>query len=411
MYIRFPKTSDFNLRSKIFWLNLQRTALILGVLLVSTQIYRIAPQISWKYWLALAGVAFFVALALKSMTSSLTLVLLTSATSGVVIGTGRATPLPAGLLMITALTGIWILKMMLTEHQIRLLPSPLNLPWLLFLVSAVISWIVGYAIWDLQIYQTESKFLVQAGQYALYFFSLAAMYLVAHQRLSERALKLWTIIISVVGLTSILAELFFGIYEGREVGITGALYVFPITLIAAQAFFNPQLRNWLRGLILALLVLWLIWAFRNQDWKGGWLPALVGLVILLPFRSWKLFLAGVILIAILVILNWGVLVQVFFDPEVDSTSTIRPLVWLDILRMVLPRSSILGLGLANYMYYWSDPTFILFRASLPAGRPGTPGVTPSLPIICSWTFLHKWDWLAWVSLFGELEPFYGFSTR
>jgi hypothetical protein len=343
---------SLNLRSIL------RIILILGVLLLSTQIHRIAPGISWKYWLAFAAGAFFAVQALKNMTAALTLVLLTSATSGVVIGTGRATPLPAGLLMIVALTGIWALKMLVIERRIYIKSSPANLPLMLFLISALISWIASYAIWDLRIPQPGNKIMVQAGQYALYLFSFFAMYLVAHQNLSERDLKLWTILVSVIGLTSILVELFLGIYKGREIGITGALYVFPLTLIAAQALFNPQLKRWLRSLILVILLLWLAWAFRNQGWKGGWLPALFGLIILLSFRSWKLFLAGLILVAIVIYFNWGTLVQIFYDPEVDSTSAVRPLIWLDILRMVMPRSPLLGLGLANYMYYWFDPTFV-----------------------------------------------------
>ena len=330
----------------------------MGILLLSTQLYRIAPRISWKYWLALAAVVFFAILALKNMTAALTLVLLSSATSGVVIGTGRATPLPAGLLMMVALTGIWLLKMILSERRIQIKQSPANLPLLLFLISALLSWIAGYAIWDWRIPQPDNKLLVQAGQFMLFFMSFASMYLVAHQNISQRELKLWATLVSIIGLTSILAELFLGFYKGREIGITGAMYVFPLTLIAAQALFNPQLRSWLRSLFLVILLLWLVWAFRNQGWKGGWLPTLFGLVVLLSFRSWKLFLVGSILVAVVIILIWGTLVQVFFDPEVDSTSTIRPLIWLDILRMVMPRSPLLGLGLANYMYYWHDPTFI-----------------------------------------------------
>jgi hypothetical protein len=375
MLIRSLKPLFFNSEGRLHWQNLLRIAVIVGILLLSTQIYHIAPRFSWKYWLALAGAAFFAVLALKNMTAALTLVLLTSATSGVVIGTGRATPLPVGLLLIVALTGIWVLKMMLTERRIHIKPSPANLPLLLFLIAAIVSWIVGYAIWDLRIPQTGNKLLVQGGQYTLYLLSFAAMYLVAHQNLSERDLKLWTIIISVIGLTSILAELFLGIYKGREIGITGALYVFPVTLIAAQALFNPQLRNWLRSLILAILLFWLIWAFRNQQWKGGWLPAFFGMVILFSFRSWKLFVVGAILVTVVIVLNWGSLVQVFFDPEVDSTSTIRPLVWLDILRMVAPRSPILGLGLANYMYYWSDPTF-----------------TPASRVAAGWATWNSWGY-------------------
>ncbi len=88
------------------------------------------------------------------------------------------------------------------------------------------------------------------------------------------------------------------------------------------------------------------------------MPAMIGLIILTPFRSWKLFIAGMIIASVVIFFNWNTLIDIFYRPEVESTSTLRPLVWWDVIRMTLPRSPIFGLGLANYMYYWSDPTFV-----------------------------------------------------
>jgi hypothetical protein len=335
-----------------------RLAIIGFVLLVSTQIYRFSERIPLKYWFFLAGLVIFSLLALRYMTSALTLVLLTSATTGIVIGTGRATPIPLGLIMVLFLVVVWVLKMMILERQLIIKKSPLNLPIIIFLIVVLFSWIAGYAIWDIRVPMPGNKVVVQAGQFAIYFLSFATMFLTAHQALHIKDLKLWTIIVVLIGFGEIFVELFFGITMGRDLGINGALFVFPVVMVGAQLLFNPNLKHWLRPVIILVLVAWLVWAFRTQIFKGGWLPAMFGLVILAPFKSWKLFLVGCVMIILVFMLNWDTLIDIFYRPEVESTSSLRPLVWWDVIRITLPRSPIFGLGLANYMYYWSDPTFV-----------------------------------------------------
>ncbi len=167
-----------------------RAGIIISILLVSTQVYRIEAYIPIKYWIFLVGVVFLGVIALRNMTTALTIVLLTSATTGIVIGTGRSTPLPAGLLIVVFLCVIWFLKMLILDRRIYLKPSPLNIPIIGFLIVAIISWVVGYAIWDWRVPEPGDKLLVQLGQFTIYLFSFLVMFLTAHQSNSRTGFKI-----------------------------------------------------------------------------------------------------------------------------------------------------------------------------------------------------------------------------
>lgn len=336
------------------WLGWFIVAVVLGL----SALVGYRPNLSlWLLMVGAAAAGIFALVALRNLPAALTIVLLTSATSGVTLGTGRATPLPAGLLMIAGVVGIWIIRMMLRERRISLLPSPLNLPVFLFLMAALVSWVVGYAVWDYRLFVEKNLFIVQAGQYALFLFSFASAYLVAHHSLSEKTLQTWLLIVIGIGLAEITLESFMGIYKGRDQGITGSLLIFPITLLGAQLFFNNKLDQRLRTLSGLAFLLWAYWAFQNLSWKGGWAPALVGLLVLVPFYSRKLSFFIGIAGFISVLWKWDWIWNVVILGEAESGG-VRPYIWLDIANMVLPRSPVFGLGLVNYMYYWYVPGFL-----------------------------------------------------
>ncbi len=236
-----------------------------------------------------------------------------------------------------------------------------------FLAACLVSWVVGYGIWDWMVQVNKNIFVVQAGQFAIYALSLAAMLLAYQQNLKEKDLKLWTWIVIAIGIGSMAIEILTGsVFTRNRLGITGTLYVLPVVLATAQLVFNPDLKFTQKAVCILVLLIWGDWILNNLVWKGGWLPALLGLVLLTFFRSWKLFLFGLLLFAILTLANLEFLTNTLIAPEVASTSAIRPIIWMDILRMVLPRSPLLGLGLVNYMYYWYDPTFVS-QARIAAG--------------------------------------------
>jgi O-antigen ligase len=106
------------------------------------------------------------------------------------------------------------------------------------------------------------------------------------------------------------------------------------------------------------LPLWIFWAWNYVFvWKGGWVPALVGLVFLLWFKYRRFVTIGLVVAVIFVVTNWGVVQKNLLAVETTTGSDIRPLYWYYVIRMT-SSSVLLGLGPANYAFYWRDPTFV-----------------------------------------------------
>jgi O-antigen ligase len=82
----------------------------------------------------------------------------------------------------------------------------------------------------------------------------------------------------------------------------------------------------------------------------------LALALLLLFRSRPFFLAFALLAVAFAVLNWNTLFPATYLPEAQGGSLLRPQIWYDVIRMTA-RSPLLGLGPANYEYYWYDPSF------------------------------------------------------
>ena len=194
---------------------------------------------------------------------------------------------------------------------------------------------------------------VQAGQYAMFALSAAALLLAANHALGERALKWWTGILLVLGLAAIGGDLLRFRPHPLPAAI-GAVHMWPFVLLAAQLLFNPALRArvW-QVLGWAVIALWAYWVFFGPwifNTKGKWAPALIAIGLLLALRSFKLSaLLGVLgLIASVLLWQMGYLGQAI---AAESASRYRILAWRDVLDMT-SQSWLLGLGPVNYMYYF-----------------------------------------------------------
>jgi hypothetical protein len=116
-----------------------------------------------------------------------------------------------------------------------------------------------------------------------------------------------------------------------------------------------------------MLGVWVLWILNNLAWKGGWLPAVIGIAFLAWFKSRKLFVGSAIIEVLGYLFNSQGFSQTLLAPEDASASLVRPYVWWDIFRMLLlNRSLVFGLGLVNYMSYWADAKLVSL-ARLKAG--------------------------------------------
>jgi len=357
----------------IRWL---RPILVVGVLILSACIGYRPPPIP-LFLLAGGLAAILIALfAFQSMTTMLTVLVATAALLDVSLSTGTMSTVHFSLLLVIIYTAVWVLRMALNK-ELRLTPCVANRPLLLFNLAFLVSWIAGYAVWKPTVPRPDSAFTVQAGQVAMFLLSTAAFFLAANHSLREKDVKRWSSLIMIFGVGVVTAELIQRLVTGwstRLPGISGAILMWPFVLLWAQLLFNPNLPRRLRTTGWLSLLLWGIWVWLQYlPWKGGWVPALLalGIMVMLRFRRRFLLFAIPAAVALLLILTpsstpditiassdrtGAAVLSSVITTEQQSGSFLRFPIWYDILRMTA-RSPILGLGPANYMYYWHDPAF------------------------------------------------------
>ncbi len=319
----------------------------------------IAPKVSQYNALYMCGVVVALGLtlaSLKNMAVGLTALVLSAGTVSFTIGTGTQSAINLAMLLVSLLAGIWVLRMAATR-RLRLMPSWLNGPLLAFLGSALLSWIAANVAAGSSVRLPGNILTVQGGQFAVYALSAAAFFLGANHALGERTLKAWTWFLVLLGTGIMVWDLAAGSRHSVG-GWTGSLYMWPVVLLVGQVLFNPMLSRPWKVLAWTVVLVWVLWVTRAAIvWKGAWVPALLGLCLLFALKSWRLLLAAVLIVGIIVLaVGPGIVKDALLEDEAASANPVRPALWLDVFRMGL-RSPVFGLGLATYSYHWQDPTF------------------------------------------------------
>jgi hypothetical protein len=131
-----------------------------------------------------------------------------------------------------------------------------------------------------------------------------------------------------------------------------------VVLLLAQVLFNPGLDRRLKLLGLGALGIWAVWAVRVAlGYKSSYVPAMIAFAILLLFKSKRLFVvAAVAALVVILAVSPARIGRALVSGEQYSATSIRSNLWLDVFRLGA-RSPVLGLGPANYTYYWQDKTF------------------------------------------------------
>ena len=335
---------------------LVRLLLVIGLMVANAAVGLRWQRLPLTLVLAAAAGAGLALLALRDMRLALTLFVVSAATVGFSLGTGTMSSLNVAMLMVGLFSGIWLLRMLVTR-RFRLARTPLNLPLGAFLVAAVMSWIYGQAIAGLPGSVRIAGVPAEAGQYGIFVLTVAVFSLAANHRVSERVLQLWTVFIIVAGVAIIVAGIAFRRYSILP-GWSGGLYMWPVVLLLAQILFNPGVNRRLKLVGLAGLALWAYWAVKvTLVYKSIYVPAGIAFLILLFFKSKRLFVLAVT-VALIAVLSLGPerINRALTAGEDWSAMPIRSNLWLDVFRMG-SRSPILGLGPANYTSYWQDLTF------------------------------------------------------
>jgi len=236
------------------------------------------------------------------------------------------------------------------EKKVKFVPSPINGPMILFLIAASVSWFASYVLGDWRAAIPSNAFIVQAGQFSMFALSFAAVFLTANHRISKKTLVIWIWIIIFLGLLATVSEIL-RIYPDPFPTISGAMLMWPFVLIFGQLLFNPNLKPLYRIFGWLAIILWIYWVFFTTIFitKGFWVPAFIAMGVLLAIRNFKLaVLLGMLSLAGL--LSSGFLRYIILG-ELAAGSSYRPVIWQDVIN-ITSRNPIIGLGPANYMYYW-----------------------------------------------------------
>jgi hypothetical protein len=271
------------------------------------------------------------------------------------VSTGTLTQLNLTVLLIPALSGLWLFSMVAGDHRGRLNVPPSVLAALGLAVAALFAFILGQLPWYPL---TPAPITAQLGGLAVFVLSAAVFILVANQ--VQESLWLERLTWLCMGLTTL--QIIVNLMPNRiplkpyfNPLNSSLLLTWVIAISFSQALFNKRLAWYWRGLlVVAVAVSFFLTFVRLRSWASGWMPGMVAIMVIV--FSWRprtgliLGLLGAIFGVLYIENIFGV---VILQDNLYSVDT-RLAAWSILLELV-EVNPLLGLGPANY--YWYTPLF------------------------------------------------------
>jgi O-antigen ligase len=263
---------------------------------------------------------------------------------------------PSGLnltmLGISLLIGIWIIQMVVLRRRFEVVDWPTIRAGLALCVVGVLALFMGLLPW----FPTRQAPLgAQLGGLALIVLSVGTFAWSSNVIKSLFWLKVLTygfIAYSSIHLVGFFVPQLGAVADRFFVnGATGSMFwTWLVVLSFGQAVFNRQL-GVVPRIVLGLVALATLYvAFVIQgNWKSGWVPAGIGIVVILALSSWRV----AFLMVAAGLIPAADFVQGLIRSDTYSYST-RIEAW-EILAKIIQVNPVLGLGPANY--YWYTPLF------------------------------------------------------
>lgn len=300
-------------------------------------------------------VGFGTLLVYKKSNPSLGLILLIpiSMFIPITIGTGSGSSLNAAILGVLGLTAIWLLEMIIEQREIKLVSSHLNMPLFGLVVVATLSLLSGQLPWFN--YAKSAPLTAQIGGLAVFWISVLAFLLAANRLKDIKWLEWMMWLYFILGSINIIGKLFRPtrriIFQVYQIGSDASIFwIWLIALAGSMALFNTRLH---RNLRYALGVLLVIAIYQSgvlaYEWKSGWLPASISLLVVLWVGFPKQRAIFMLLGIAAVLLNLTGVESTITGNE-DYSLLTRWEAW-GIVLDISSKNLILGLGPANYYWY------------------------------------------------------------
>lgn len=372
-----------------------RPVLVVGVLAGSLLI---APRASLFQLLAPLALGAFLLLLRRPILGLMALI-----PAGLVVpfavGTGSATRINAVVLMLPLLILLLAAEMVM-RHRLVLYRSRTIPPLFVFCAVVALAFLAGLEPW--MPFAANAPLRAQAGGLALFLLSAGAFLLVGHQLKTVGQLEAMTWPFMAVGALYMAGRLLpnVGVPSGAPLqkGADGSLlWVWLSVMAMSQATFNRRLSPIVRlGLALLVVATFYVAFSKGLDWTSGWLPALVGCLVVLLAGKPKLGLLVAVATGLALALDPSAATKAVMGGDNQYSLSTRVEAWT-ILEKVVETSPLLGLGPANYYHY--TPLFPIqgYAVSFNSHNNYVDLVaqTGLLGLVCFLWFALEVAWLGW----------------
>lgn len=269
------------------------------------------------------------------------------------IGTGTQVGVNIAIILVPLLTGLWVLSLVLSG-EVRLTTSRLIPPLIGLAIVAFLAFIVGQL--DYFPFAPHAPITSQLGGLAMYWWSIAAFLLAAHQIPDMRWLARITWVFLILGGLYILGRTVGGaigqFLPTYAKGATGSVFWIWLAVLAfSQGVFNRELKPVWRGLLLVLVGLtFYVGYFQGRSWTSGWLPGLIGVLVVLWMGHPKLGFGLALAAGVFVLLQQDVFIEQSLVSPNEYSILSRAEAWRIMLE-IIRTNPLLGLGPSNYYFY------------------------------------------------------------
>ena len=276
------------------------------------------------------------------------------------IGTGTSTSINGTIILLGAIAATWIIDMVVVKKEIRLVNSTTTLPLLAFVVISIVGFISGQMRWFPAI--QGAPITAQLGGLAIFLLSAVAFLVVANVIKEPRYLVWMTWLFIGISAFYMLGRILPSSFENVVRGLfplgsdASLFWVWLTSLASAQALFNSRIkRSWRIALVLLVIATIYVSLIKNYDWKSGWMPALVGLMVVIWIGAPRFRVLAVLGLLMAVLVNFTNITSALTGQE-DYSLTTRSEAWKIVLE-ISKANPITGLGFANY--YWYTPLYVI----------------------------------------------------
>lgn len=328
--------------NQLLW---QRVLIIVGLFVLSAGIAYQVPSKYLKFLLGLPAVAIGGLVLLRWRPLGVVAI-----AGSIIIPVSGPSGVNATMALVALLLGLWALDKFIAKDQtLTSIPSSTIFPLLMFVLLGFIT--LGIGLLDWYIIFESAPLGAQLGTLGIYILSAGAFLLAAHYMRDLRWLQLMVWLFLALGALYMV-----GAFVRPIQRLIGPLYVLVdngslfwawiVTLAFSQALFNRDLHPILRLALLLLVAATLYVAvIERNDWKSGWVPAVISLLTILAFRLWQLSLA----VSPFAILPASYVIGQTIATDEYSYGT-RVSAWQTVIE-IANVNPILGIGFANYNWF------------------------------------------------------------